>query len=81
MKTWVLDKNGIEIQEYDIVTFTNSGKKLKYFVKFELGCFWLYHYNGLKEVDGLTPLRWGPIYRAIELDFIIEILPEKYEES
>ena len=80
MNTGVLGKNGIEIQEYDIVTFANAGKKLKYLVKFELGCFFLYHYNGLKEVDG-TPLRWGPIYRAIELDFQIEILPEKYEES
>ena len=90
MKTGVLDKNGVEIQEYDIVTFTNAGKKLKYFVKFGLGCFWLYHYKGLKELTliglmqmkvGDSPLRWGPIYRAIELGFTIEILPEKYEES
>jgi len=78
MTTGDLDKNGIEIQEYNIVTFANAGKKLKYLVKFELGCFFLYHYKGLKELDG-SPIRWGPIYRAIELDFHIEILSENYE--
>lgn len=57
------DENGKEIYENDILTFKN---KSKYKVVFQNGCFYLFHFEGLKEIDD-TPYRWGPMYRIKEL--------------
>ena len=74
--TGLYDKNNIEIYEGDIICF---GSETKYCVVFSDACFYLFHQNGLKEIDG-SPYRWGLLNRAFSLNiFQIEIIGNIYE--
>lgn len=68
--TGMLDKNGIEIYENDIVSF---GRDTNYKVIYQDACFYLFHHNGLKEIDG-TDYKWGALYRAKEHHFEISVV-------
>ena len=63
--TGLISPAGAEIYEGDLIAFNNS--KIKLNVVFENGCFFLYHYKGLKEPDG-EPYRWGALYRLFDAD-------------
>ncbi|MBK7638152.1 MAG: hypothetical protein IPJ13_30650 [Saprospiraceae bacterium] len=69
------DKYEKEIYEGDILSF---GRDQKYKVIFEDSCFYLYHHDGLKEIDN-TDYRWGPLYRVKELHFDTEIIGNLYD--
>jgi hypothetical protein len=64
--TGLISPAGAEIYEGDIIAF-NKSEKIKLNVVFENGCFFLYHYEGLKEPDG-KPYRWGALYRLFDAD-------------
>jgi uncharacterized phage protein (TIGR01671 family) len=75
--TGLKDINGKEIYEGDILSF---GREIKYRVVFEKCSFYLYHENGMKDIDG-SAYRWGLLFRAIELSFEIELIGNIYESQ
>lgn len=55
--------DGVLFFENDIYL---GNKSYEYFIKFENGAFYAYH-TKLKDIDNVTPLRWGGVWRFNEL--------------
>lgn len=72
-----LDETEKEIYEDDIVSF---GRDSKYQVVFEDGCFYLYHYEGLKDHEG-NPYRWGAMYRVAEVGFAMKVIGNIHQSN